>query len=121
MFGMQDPRLNPMAGRPAWQNPGPVGPVQLTPGFRPPGAGGGAPGMMPQQEQGMPGMPMMPFGMPMMPFGMLSRPGGNEAQVNKKLDNALPGAQGDPMAQGAAQVTDMGGGGSFASWLKGLF
>lgn len=113
-FGMQDPRLNPMAGRPAWQNPGPVGAVQLTPGFRPPGAGGGAPGMMPQA----PGMPATP----MMPFGMLARPpGANEAQVNKALDNAPPGAQGDPMAQGAAQVADMSGGGSFASWLKRLF
>jgi len=60
-------------------------------------------------------------GLPMMPFGMLARPGENEAQVNKTLDNAPPGAQGDPMAQGAAQVADMGGGGSFMSWLKGLF
>ncbi len=108
-FGMRDPRLNPMAGRPAWQSTGPVGPVQLTPGFRPPGAGGGAPGMMPQQ-QGMPGMPMMPF-------GMLARPGSNEAQVNKTLDDAPPGAQGDPMAQGAAQVADMQPG-SFGSWWK---
>lgn len=110
-FGMQDPRLNPMAGKPAWQSPGPVGPVQLTPGFRPPGAGGGAPGMMPQAQ---PGMPMMP----MMPFGMLARPpGANEAQVNKTNDAA---GTADPMAQGAAQAADMGGG-SFASWLKGLF
>lgn len=112
-FGMQDPRLNPMAGRPAWQSPGPVGAVQLTPGFRPPGAGGGgAPGMMPQQ-QGMPQMPMMPFGMVARP------PGANEGQVNNTLDAAPAGAQGDPMAQGAAQAADMGGG-SFMSWLKGL-
>lgn len=112
MFGMADPRLQPMAGRPAWQSPGPVPAVQLQPGFRPPGAGGGVPGMMPQQPTGMPGMPMMPFGM--IPQGQ------REDQVNKTLDAAPAGAQGDPMAQGAAQVADMQSG-SFAQWLKGLF
>lgn len=111
MFGMQDPRLGPAKMRPAWQSPGPVQPVDLVPGFRPPGAGGGMPGMqMPQQPMGMPQMPMMPF-------GMMRGPGQNEQEVNRTNDMA---GTSDPMAQGAAQAADMGGG-SFASWLRGLF
>lgn len=112
-FGMQDPRLGPARMQPGWLAPGPVGEVQLVPGFRPPGAGGGGgmPGMMaPQAPQGMPQMPMMPF-------GMMRGPGQNEQQVNATNDAA---GTSDPMAQGAAQVADMQPG-SFGSWLRGLF
>lgn len=113
MFGFTDPRLGPMNGQPAWQNPGPVAPVPLTPGFRPPGAAmGGMQGATPQAApmgMGMPGM---------MPFGMMKAPGPNEQQVNKTNDAA---GTSDPMAQGAAQAADMSGGNSFMSWLKGLF
>lgn len=113
MFGMQDPRLGPAKMRPAWQSAGPMPPIDLPPGFRPPGAGGGMPGMSPEVPQmGMPQMPMMPF-------GMMRLPGQNEQAVNKTNDMA---GTSDPMAQGAAQAADMGmGGGSFASWLRGLF
>src|SRR5688572_16134237 len=113
MFGMRDPRLSPMNGRPGWLNPGPVAPVQLTPGFRPPGAGGGGlPGMMPEQQMPMPQMGGM------MPFSMLRGPGQDETIVNARNEQA---GTSDPMAQGAAQAADMGGAGSFASWLRGLF
>ncbi len=97
--------------------PGPVPQQQLTPGFRPPGAGGGAPGMQQQQPQ-VPGMD--PNMLAMMAMAMRRQPGTNEQQVGKTLDAAPAAGSSDPMAQGAAQTADMQGG-----WLqrafKGLF
>ncbi len=120
MFGPNDANSLPsMLGRHMAPGmiPGPVPQQQLTPGFRPPGAGG-APGM-PQQPQ-MPGMGVDPSMMAMMAMAMRRQPGTNEQQVDKTLDAAPAAGASDPMAQGAAQSADMQGG-----WLqrafKGLF
>ena len=116
-FGFTDPRLSTAKMQPGWMQPGPVAPVQLTPGFRAPGAGGGMPMGMPQQ-------PQMGGGMPTMPFGMLARPNMNPA--NKPPGMPEPNQYGvmDPEAVNSAYPGDpatMGQGGSFARWLKGLF
>lgn len=121
-FGPNDPNSLPamLARMSPGMTPGPVPQQQLTPGFRPPGAGS-APGIMPQQQT--PGMGMDPTAMAALMMMGKGGPGENEQQVNKILDGAPAGAQGDPMAQGAAQSADMQSGpfAWFKRTMRGLF
>lgn len=129
-FGPNDPNSLPamLARMSPGMTPGPVPQQQLTPGFRPPGAGG-APGVMPQQQT--PGMGMDPTAMAML-MGSMGKPDGTRTGGDRDLGgyNGAPvmtegqDANGNPiMLPNPNQDAGMGAG-PFA-WIKrtmkGLF
>lgn len=108
--------------------PGPTQPVQLQPGFRPPGQAA-APPLMPPQGMGM-GIPNLAGLAGMAGKGMRPSTSGMEmpASENDGLAGAVAGIGAlKPNADGTwaqpRMPTDIGsgGGGSFMSWLRGLF
>ena len=121
---MIDPRLFLGIG-------GPMPPqAMLQPGFRPPGPGPSAPMMQPQAQQGggIPGMSGLGNLAKFLPGKEPNRTAG-DADLGG-YSGAKPGGMfqlpdgswamnpNDPTSYGAAGA---GGGGSFMSWLKGLF
>lgn len=131
-FGMNDPSLLPMMLRQKMAPgmiPGPVAPQKLMPGFRAP-AMGGAPGIAPQPQAGMPQVPGFGAFPSMRPPGWVPESSG--AEPGRTTGDADLGGYGgspvDPMAGNpnaqAAEVFNPSGqskGGSFFSFLKGLF
>lgn len=121
-----DPRLLARLGV-----PGPVGPVQMTPGFRPPGP---MPGMA---SPVMPATPMPGGGIPgFLGFGLPKKSAGAQPEANggmpedEGLGRAVAGIQGlQPGPDGQFMQPPMptnigsgqGGGGSFMNFLRGLF
>lgn len=126
-FGPNDPNSLPaMLGRMTpGMTPGPVPTQQLTPGFRPPGAGG-APGMAAQPQ--VPGMGMDPSSMAAL-MGML---GGQDERTSGDRDmngyggnpSMTPGqdASGNPIMLPNPNAPDQSGMfGWLKSAMKGLF
>lgn len=124
-FGPNDPNSLPamLARLTPGMTPGPVPTQQLTPGFRPPGAGG-APGMMPQQQT--PGMGMDPNAL-----AALMMASGKKPDPRTAGDRDLGGYNGAPTMTEGQDANgnpimlpnpnmDAGKGG-FLSWIKGLF
>lgn len=126
-FGPNDPNSLPamLARMSPGMTPGPVPQQQLTPGFRPPGAGG-APGVMPQQQT--PGMGMDPAAMAMLMMAGKGKPAGTRTGGDRDLGgyNGAPtmtegqDANGNPIMLPNPNQPATANSGPF-DWLKNMF